>query len=60
MDDRHTCVCPECGKIAKQKISTPRIALDGTDPSFPGAYMAWEKKHKDQLKHEIKQAEKNA
>lgn len=31
----------DCGGIMKRKISMPRIALDGTDPSFPGAYDKW-------------------
>ena len=30
-----------CGEIAKRMIGMPRVALDGTDPGFPGAYDRW-------------------
>ena len=30
-----------CGAIANRIIGMPRVALDGTDPSFPGAYDKW-------------------
>ena len=36
--------CPKCGSASNRIISTPRIRLDGTDPGFPDAYDAWEKK----------------
>ena len=33
-------VC-KCGGYAYRIIGMPRVALDGTDPSFPGAYSKW-------------------
>lgn len=42
VDTRHP--CPTCGEDSNRIISTPRIRLDGTDPGFPDAYDAWEKK----------------
>ena len=30
-----------CGEIAKRVIGMPHVALDGTNPSFPGAYEKW-------------------
>lgn len=38
--------CPSCGKQADKIISTPRVHLEGWSGSFPGAAMAWEKKHR--------------
>lgn len=38
--------CPLCGSDADKLISAPRISLEGISGSFPGAAMAWEKKHK--------------
>ena len=43
--ERKTSVCPNCNGDAKQLISAPTIALDGTDPGFPTAYAAWAKRH---------------
>lgn len=37
----------ECGGIALRIIGMPRIDLDGTDPSFPGAYDRWAKVRED-------------
>lgn len=45
MDKRHNVlICPECGEDAHIIISPVRSALDGTDPSLPGAYLSWERK----------------
>jgi DNA-directed RNA polymerase subunit RPC12/RpoP len=33
--------CPHCGGVAIRIIGMPRVALDGTDPDFPGAYQKW-------------------
>ena len=30
-----------CGGVANRLIGMPRVALDGTDPGFPGAYDKW-------------------
>ena len=30
-----------CGKTMHKIIGMPRVALDGTDPGFPGAYDKW-------------------
>lgn len=35
--------CPHCGGVAIKIIGMPNIALDGTDPGFPGAYEKWAK-----------------
>lgn len=43
-DVRHA-DCPECGGKMIRKISTPRVALDGTDPGFPDAYDKWARQH---------------
>lgn len=32
--------CP-CGGVSIRIIGMPRVALDGTDPGFPGAYSRW-------------------
>lgn len=46
----------ECGQTATRIIGMPRIALDGTDPGFPGAYDRWanirEEKARQQAKNE--------
>jgi hypothetical protein len=34
-------VACHCGELAKRVIGMPRVALDGTDPGFPGAYEKW-------------------
>lgn len=31
----------DCGGLMKRQVSMPMIKLDGTDPSFPGAYDKW-------------------
>lgn len=31
----------KCGGTAVRLIGMPRVALDGTDPGFPGAYSKW-------------------
>ena len=31
----------ECGGVADRLVGMPRVALDGTDPGFPGAYSRW-------------------
>lgn len=33
--------CMHCDGTAKREIGMPRVALDGTDPGFPGAYDRW-------------------
>ena len=38
--------CPLCGSDADKIISAPRISLEGYSGSFPGAAIAWEKKHR--------------
>lgn len=47
-------VCPHCGGKTQYVISAPRVALDGTDPSFPGAWHSWEKKREQKMKQERK------
>lgn len=31
----------QCGGMMERQLSCPQIKLDGTDPSFPGAYDKW-------------------
>ena len=31
----------KCGGTMKRIIGMPKVALDGTDPGFPGAYEKW-------------------
>lgn len=47
-------LCECCGKGADRIISTPRVSLDGTDPSFPGEYMKWARKREQHLQQERK------
>lgn len=38
--------CPECGEDSGEHIITPtNFALNGLDPSFPGAYDKWTRDH---------------
>lgn len=46
--------CPHCGGEAVRKVSTPRIKLDGTDPSFPSAWDSWGRKHEQAAKRAYK------
>ena len=38
--------CSICNSKATRMISTPTISLEGYSGSFPGAAIAWEKKHR--------------
>ena len=55
--DTMTSPCAGCGSEVKRSISAPMIKLDGTDPSFPGAYSQWEKKRKQKMAQERKAEE---
>lgn len=44
--------CPLCGSDADKLIGAPRISLEGYSGSFPGAAMAWAKKHRPIAKKE--------
>jgi len=55
--EQRTHTCPACGGEAKRLISTPRIALDGCDPSFPGAYSKWAKVREQRTKQDRKRRE---
>ena len=37
----HYVECPKCGGKAYKIVGMPHVALDGTDPGFPGAYDKW-------------------
>ena len=41
VDSDVTIVMCSCAHEAKRVIGMPRVSLDGTDPSFPGAYSKW-------------------
>lgn len=43
-------VCPECGGTMTRLVGMPRVALDGTDPGFPGAYDKWARIREDNAK----------
>lgn len=47
--------CPECGQTADRQISTPKVMLEGTTGSFPGAAMQWERKRAEKIAVERKQ-----
>lgn len=50
-------ICSLCNSVSEKIISTPRITLEGYSGSFPGAAMAFDKKHRDKLKQERKTAD---
>jgi hypothetical protein len=37
--------CPHCRNDASRIISSPRISLEGITGAFPGAAIAWARKH---------------
>ena len=41
VDSSLSAVPCECGGTANRMIGMPTVRLDGTDPSFPGAYEKW-------------------
>lgn len=41
--------CPFCGDEARMQLSAPRIDLEGTTGSFPGAAMRWERKREQHM-----------
>lgn len=43
--------CKKCSSEANFIVSAPRVALDGTDPGFPGAYDKWARIHENHGKH---------
>lgn len=46
--------CPECGGRSFKTLSCPRIMLDGTDPSLPGAYEKWGRDRENRAKQNAK------
>lgn len=44
-------ICKSCGGVANFIVSNPTVALDGTDPGFPGAYDKWARLHENHGKH---------
>jgi len=40
----------DCGGKAIRLISAPRVSLDGTDSTFPGAYSKWAKVREQRAK----------
>lgn len=57
VDYETTQVPCECGEVATRIISTPRIALDGTNPNFVGAYDRWARVREEKAKQEAKRNE---
>jgi hypothetical protein len=46
----------ECGGLADRIIGMPRVSLDGTDPSFPGAYDKWARTREDNARIKAKKS----
>lgn len=44
----------KCGCVADRVIGMPRVALDGTDPGFPGAYDRWAKIREDNARQKAR------
>lgn len=57
VDYETTEVLCECGEVANRIISTPRIVLDGTNPTFVGAYDKWARVREEKKKQEAKRNE---
>jgi putative FmdB family regulatory protein len=55
-DTCHTDPCPKCDGVARRIISPVRCKLDGTDPSFPGAYDKWARDHERWAKQAAKKS----
>lgn len=47
-------VACKCGDIAVRVIGMPRVALDGTDEGFPGAYDKWARIREDNARIKAK------
>ena len=45
-----------CGAVASRMIGMPRVALDGTDPGFPGAYDKWARVREDRARQNAKKS----
>ena len=45
-----------CGEIAKRVIGMPKVMLDGTDASFPGAYDKWARIREDNARIKSKRS----
>ena len=45
-----------CGAIAKRIIGMPKVMLDGTDASFPGAYDRWARIREDRARQNAKKS----
>ena len=54
-DNRSICFC-DCGGQMSKCMSAPRIALDGTDSSFPGAYDRWARIREENAKIKAKRS----
>lgn len=46
----------ECGGLADRIIGMPNVALDGTNPDFPGAYDKWARIREDNAKIKSKRS----
>jgi hypothetical protein len=54
VDYETTVINCECGEVANRIISPVRISLDGTDPTFVGAYDKWARIREEKTKQEVK------
>ena len=57
VDYETTVINCECGDVANRIISPVRISLDGTDPTYVGAYDKWARTREQQKKIEAKRNE---
>ena len=46
----------ECGGLADRLVGMPRVALDGTNPDFPGAYDKWARVREENAKIKAKRS----
>jgi len=55
VDYETTTISCNCGNVANRIISPVRISLDGTDPTYVGAYDRWARVREEKAKKEAKQ-----
>lgn len=56
IDSEVTFIVCDCGAFAYRVIGMPHVSLDGTDPSFPGAYDKWARVREDNAKQKAKRS----
>ena len=56
IDSGISTVTCDCGGTASRVVGMPRVALDGTDPGFPGAYEKWARIREDNARSKKKRS----